>query len=198
MRTKPLHTPSRQQAFTLIELLVTVAILGILSGISVVSFTRNWRDERVKAAARETAAWLDEARRIAIQKATPCRIQIDRDLKRISLEPPNPANSTEFCSSSLTAPLDLQTRIPNSSELLLCSADLGSNDPATASLSCTAPQAGSSTLVFTPRGTAPTGLLLKFHRPQAGADRCVAVMAPLGQVRSGKASSVGCDFTTAF
>jgi hypothetical protein len=53
-------------------------------------------------------------------------------------------------------------------------------------------------LVVTPRGTATSGLLIKFHMPQAGTDRCVAVMAPLGQIRSGKATSTGCDFTTAF
>jgi prepilin-type N-terminal cleavage/methylation domain-containing protein len=183
--------------FTMIELMVTVAILGILAGISFVSFTRNWRDERVKAASRETAAWLDEVRRVAIQKATPCRIRVDRGLKQLSLDP-NPDNPTEFCGSDLYAPLDLPTRIQNSSELALCSTDLGDSDPATTPLNCNGLQTGSSTLVVTPRGTATSGLLIKFHMPQAGTDRCVAVLAPLGQIRSGKATSTGCDFTTAF
>jgi prepilin-type N-terminal cleavage/methylation domain-containing protein len=183
--------------FTLMELMVTMAILGILAGISFVSFTRNWRDERVKAASRETAAWLDEVRRMAIQKATPCRIRVDRELRQLSLAP-NPENTSEFCSSALYTPLDLPTRIQNSSELVLCSTDLGDSDPATTSLNCNGSQTGSSTLVVTPRGTATSGLLIKFHMPQAGTDRCVAVMAPLGQIRSGKATSNGCDFTTAF
>lgn len=185
-------------AFTMVELMVTVAILGILAGISFVAFTKNWRDERVKAAARETAAWLDESRRIAIQKATPCRILVDRGLRRLSLDPNN-ENPSEFCESNLYAPLDLLSRIQNSDELILCSTSLTAiNDPATTSLSCKTAQAGSSSLVLTPRGTAPTGLLIKFHMPKAGADRCVAVLAPLGQVRSGKATPTGCDFTTAF
>ena len=178
--------------------MTTVAILGILSGISLVTFTRNWRDERVKAASRETAAWLDEARRIAIQKAMPCRIRIDRELRQLSLDP-NPNNLSEFCATTLYGPLDLLTKVQNSSELVLCSIGLVANeDPAITSLSCTTTQTGSSSVVFTPRGTAPTGLLLKFHMPQAGSDRCVAVLAPLGQVRSGKATSAGCDFTTSF
>jgi prepilin-type N-terminal cleavage/methylation domain-containing protein len=193
---KPITHHSR--AFTLSELMVTVVILGILAGISFVTFTKSWRDERTKAATRETAAWLDEARRIAIQKATPCRIRIDRDLRQLALDP-NPNKPAEFCTPNVYASLELPTRIQNSSELILCSTVLvNNNDPSTTPLNCTTAQAGSSNVVFTPRGTAPTGLLIKFHMPQAGTDRCVAVMAPLGQIRSGKATSTGCDFTTAF
>jgi prepilin-type N-terminal cleavage/methylation domain-containing protein len=183
--------------FTLIELLATVAILGILAGISFVAYTRNWRDERVKAASRETAAWLDDIRRVAIQRATPCRIRVDRELRQLSLDP-NPQNTGEFCTADLYGPLNLPAKVQNSSELVLCSTDIAQNDPASTPLACNGTQSGSSTLVVTPRGTATSGLLLKFHMPQAGTDRCVAVMAPLGQIRSGKATSTGCDFTTAF
>lgn len=197
MKHAPLDSHSSLHGFTMVELMVTVAVLGILAGISFVSFTRNWRDERVKAASRETAAWLDEVRRVAIQKATPCRIRVDRDLRQLSLDP-NPDNPIEFCGSDLYAPLDLPTRIQNSSELVVCSTDLGDSDPATTPLNCNDLQTGSRTLVVTPRGTATSGLLIKFHIPQAGTDRCVAVLAPLGQIRSGKATSIGCDFTTAF
>lgn len=187
----------RSAGFTLVELMATVAILGILAGISFVAYTRNWRDERAKAASRETAAWLDEVRRVAIQRATPCRIRVDRGLRQLSLDP-NPDNNAEFCAATLYSPLKLPAKIQNSSELVLCSTDIGQNDPVSTSLACSGTQSGSNTLVFTPRGTATSGLLMKFHMPQAGADRCVAVMAPLGQIRSGKTTSNGCDFTTAF
>ncbi len=185
------------KGFTLGELMVTVAILGILAGISVVSFTRNWRAERVKAASREIAAWLDEVRRVAIQNATPCRIRVDRDVKQLALDP-NPQNIAEFCDDNLYAPLNLPLTVRNSNELLICSVEIGETDPTTTPLNCSTAQPGSSSLVVTPRGTATSGLLIKVHMPQAGADRCVAVLAPLGQVRSGKATTSGCDFTTAF
>ncbi len=189
--------PGSSEGFTLVELLITATILGILSGIGFVIYTRNWRAEQVKAASRETAAWLDDVRRVAIQKATPCRIRVDRHLRQLSLDP-NPQNNAEFCAATLYASLDLPLKVQNSSELLLCSAEIGESDPSTMPLNCTHAQTGSNSLVVTPRGTATSGLLLKFHMPQAGSDRCVAVLAPLGQIRSGKATSTGCDFTTAF
>jgi prepilin-type N-terminal cleavage/methylation domain-containing protein len=197
MKKKQAKQLTGSAGFTLEELMATVAILGILAGVSFVIYTRNWRDERVKAASRETAAWLDDVRRVAIQRATPCRIQVNRELLELSLDP-NPENDAEFCAETLYGSLNLPAKIQNSSELVLCSSDIELNDPATSALPCNGSQSGSSTLVFTPRGTATTGLLIKFHMPQAGTDRCVAVMAPLGQIRSGKATSTGCDFTTAF
>ncbi len=196
--TRCLRRPlSTMQGFTLVELMVIVILVGILSGISIVTFNRNWRDERVKAATRETSAWLDEVRRIAIQKAIPCRIRIDQTNTTLELDP-NPVNLSEFCASTLQAPLNLRAKIQNSGDLLLCSADLDEADPANYSLSCSTPQGGSSSLVFTPRGTITGGLLIKFHMQQVNTDRCIAVMAPLGQIRSGRATSSGCDFTTAY
>ena len=100
----------RSAGFTLLELMATVAILGILAGISFVAYSRNWRDERVKAASRETAAWLDEVRRVAIQRATPCRIRVDRGLRQLSLDP-NPENNAEFCTENLYSPLNLPAKI---------------------------------------------------------------------------------------
>jgi prepilin-type N-terminal cleavage/methylation domain-containing protein len=197
MKDAQARYPRCSAGFTLVELMATVAILGILAGISFVAYTRNWRDERVKAASRETAAWLDEVRRVAIQRATPCRIRVDRGLRQVSLDP-NPENNAEFCAENLYGALNLPAKIQNSSELVLCSTDIAQNDPVNTPLVCNGTQSGSNTLVFTPRGTATSGLLMKFHMPQAGTDRCVAVMAPLGQIRSGKATSNGCDFTTAF
>ena len=129
--------------FTLVELLVTVAILGILAGVSFVAYSRNWRDERAKAASRETAAWLDDVRRVAIQRATPCRIRVDRELRQLSLDP-NPQNTTEFCAADLYGPLNLPTKIQNSGELVLCSIDIAQNDPVSTPLACNSTQSGSS------------------------------------------------------
>jgi len=65
-------------------------------------------------------------------------------------------------------------------------------------LSCSSPTSGSDSLVFTPRGTATTSLLIQLSVPEASADRCIAVLAPMGQIRSGRVAGGRCDFTTAF
>lgn len=194
-------TVSQRKAsgYTLIELMVIVVIVGILAGISIVSFTRNWRDERVKAATRETTGWLDEVRRIAIQKATPCRVNINPTDASLTIDADAGEDDTNtYCDNNLYAPLDLRSAVQNASTLLLCTADLANADPASYALPCTSNQSDSSTVVFTPRGTVTSGLLIKLHMEQANTDRCIAVMAPLGQIRSGRATSSGCDFKTAY
>lgn len=194
---KRASAPRAAHGFTLVELLIAMAVLGILSGISMVAFTRNWRDERLKGASRASAGWLDEARRLAVQKATPCRITVNRATGQLSLEP-NPLNPSEFCAATNLSPLTISSAVQNGKDIRLCSTTLASVDAAQTSLSCSSPQSGSDSLVFTPRGTATSSLLIQLNFPQASADRCIAVIAPMGQIRSGRVAGGSCDFTTAF
>ena len=47
---KPEKKPER--GFSLPELMVIVAIVGILAGLSIPSFMRNWQDERLNSASK--------------------------------------------------------------------------------------------------------------------------------------------------
>jgi prepilin-type N-terminal cleavage/methylation domain-containing protein len=178
---------TRQAGFSLPELLVAMAIAGILSGIGYALFQRQWQGERTKAAARELAARLDELRRRSQQKAGACHLNLDP--ATASLSPA--ASNTTACGDF--GRLDLRAAVQAGSDLVLCVQDLDST------AACSTATAG-TTLVFTPRGTATTSALLRLHRPGDNSDRCVAVVAPLGLIRSGRASAAGgsCDFTTAF
>lgn len=190
------------KAFTLAELMVTVTIVGILAGISIVAFTRNWRDERVKAATRESSAWLDEVRRIAIQRAAPCLVQLNKSDASFSvIEQEGSCNqpASEGIASDDVADFSPRASIQNSQALIICATELTGSDPASVNLPCSTSQTGNVQTTFTPRGSVTKGLLLKFHMSEANTDRCIAVIAPLGQIRSGRASADGtCNYESAY
>ena len=57
---------------------------------------------------------------------------------------------------------------------------------------------GTLLTTFAPRGTT-NGLLLKFHLDERNTDRCLTLIAPIGQIRSGGINSdETCNFETAF
>lgn len=186
-----------QAGYSLTELLIIVTLVGVFSGMSIVTFGKNWRGERVKAATRETAGWLEEARKIAIQTSTPCRVTVDRARAMLTIDP-DAGDSYTYCNEDRLQPLSLRSIVQNVDDLQICTAAITMSDPASYALPCTGEQSGSTSLRFTPRGTAIEGILIKLHLDQANTDRCIAVMSPMGQIRSGRATTSGCDFTTAF
>ena len=67
----------QDQGFSLVELIVVTVLIGLMSGISLPLLTRNLENEKLTAATKVAAAWLDDIRRQAIQNSTPCRVVID-------------------------------------------------------------------------------------------------------------------------
>ena len=198
--TKNSYAYSMQNnGFSLLELIVVVAIVGIIGGAGFTTFTRNWRDVRVKAATQESHAWFDQIRSIAIQRSEPCYVEIDFDKISISLlEQSNSCNITNSTDDDFGAYMPKET-IRNSGQLVMCGQELNGLDPTVVVLPCNSSQTGTIQTIFTPRGTITNGLLLKFHLDNSNEDRCLTLIAPIGKIRSGTINSNGtCNFGTTF
>jgi prepilin-type N-terminal cleavage/methylation domain-containing protein len=62
----PIHTKKNLRAFTLIEVLVVVAIMGIMTGVAVMSFGNGRTDKELETSAREFVAVAREVQNYAL------------------------------------------------------------------------------------------------------------------------------------
>ena len=174
----------RDYGFSLPELLVVVAILSITAGITIPHFTRNLQSERMGAATKLMAAWLDDARRQAIRQSRPCRIQIESATAQLI---------AEDCDSITT--MDLAKEVGGNPDITINS---GEDNSIPLSFS------------FTPRGTIyranssnPIELRLSTNNATRANSRCIKIMIPVGLIRAGRViepseiENPQCDYTTA-
>ena len=188
---------SKNRGFTIVELMVVVAIIGAVGGASLVTFTRNWRDVRVKAATQESHAWFDEVRSLAIQRSEPCFVELDLEDASITLlEQENSCNLAGESSDDFAAYFP-RNSIRNAQDLIMCAQDLNGSDPTQIVLPCSSSQTGTLLTTFTPRGTITNGLLIKFHIDSSNTNRCLTLISPIGKIRSGRINAdETCNFGT--
>ena len=199
-------TPSNNKnrchsGFSLAELIITMAIAGIFAGLAVVTFSRNLRKENLKAATRQSVAWLEDLRKLAIQNDIPCLTEIDSSQALLQVKADADQPELERCVGLYYTNISAKNTADNLSDLIACSKDdfdFGesvTDNLESLNLTCSA---GRSSTVFTPRGTATKSLLIKFGLPGLSQDRCIAVLAPNGLIRNGMTKGGSCDFTTSY
>ena len=183
--------------FSLVELTITMVLIGILAGVGGPLFLRSLQQERLKVATREVASWLEDVRLRAIQQSQTCAIEIinsngifqpkgkDKDGKDIN-----------SCANINT--LDLPNDVDNANQIVVCSYDSIAAELSDTTCPNEANEAEITDIVFTPRGTASQGGLIKIHFSDKIPNRCIGVTEPLGMVRQGIENSTGCNFNTAF
>ena len=195
----------RDQGLTLTELLIAMVIFGIFAGLSVVSLGRNLSNERLKALTRESVAWFEDAKKIAIQNDTPCEVSVDNDQKILSIQSAPSEPVLAQCAGLGYRALQLDQLVHNTAGLQQCSKALdGTAEPpeivtseldSLVDFSC---DSGVSQTIFSPRGTLTESVLLTYRLTQDLDQRCIALVAPSGMIRSGKVKGGHCDFATAY
>ena len=182
--------------FSLVELIITMVLIGILAGVGGPLFLRSLQQERLKVATRVVASWLEDVRLRAIQQSQTCAIEI---INSNAIFQPNPDKDEEGKDISCVniIPLDISSTVDNANKIVVCSHDSNAELSET-----TCPNEANeeiiTDIVFTSRGTASQGGLIKIHFSNAIPNRCIAVTQPLGMVRQGIENSTGCNFNTSF
>ena len=180
----------------MVELLVVSGLVGLMAAIFLISFQRNVHDERLRAVSRALFETLLEIQTRARQANIPIEAQLNHANATIQL-----SDFTNFSNPKSLGTVDLTNSIEGLDQLKICSRTSTTID----SFACDEANDGSdwdstnqprttTTLVFTPRGTASVGGLVKLHLQQASRTRCIAVLSPIGMIREGRDDGTGCDF----
>ena len=182
--------------FTLIELMVTAGLVGLMASIMLVSLQRNVHDERLRAVSRSLFEALLEAQTKARQKNIPIEVKLDHENATLELN-----DITDFNNAISLGSIELIASIQGLENLNICGRTSTSittfpcdNVTNGSSLNSNNQPRTTSIMVFTPRGTASVGGLVKLHLLQAQRTRCVAVLTPIGMIREGRDDGTGCAF----
>jgi len=172
--------------YTMTELMIVMVLVGIFSGIAIVTLSQRWAQEQLLAAARETHSWLDTQRRLAMKEGQACEITINT--ADASLDP-----------TSNTMSLSDGTSLSNS-----CS----SQSALSIRNTLTTSPSNASAIRFSFRGlseiTTSNGtsneLVLKLNQEGSNKQRCIKVLSPLGLIRNGwaAANSETCTYSNSF
>lgn len=182
-KTLPTNT-----GFSLVELTIVIAIVGILSALSIVTFKQQLRKERLKADTREAMSWIKATQGKAIQQNKICEITINKQL--------NTASQTQEAESNIAAVdrcADISTYTLDSTIHSL------TPDPYSSSSCLIGTDSNALRITFTARGTLPCGGEIRLISEDSKTTRCINLIAPLGVIREGllKQGSGSCDYTSA-
>ena len=173
---------TNQNGFTLIELLVTVSIIGILSGVALVNFSKTWMDQRLLSTTRDLENWLNAQRREAINNSLTCTIQFD------------PQN--KILTSSSGNIFDLRESFGNNNEKLTMKSipnNVANSEPGGVHFSF---RGLSQNHQLTSDGT----LELRLKLDGLSTERCIRIISPIGMIRDGSAtdSNSACRYQSTY
>jgi len=174
--------------FTLVELTVVVGIIGIISGLSFMTFGQQFGKEKIKASSRNTISWLKNVQSKAIQQNKICEITISKAL--------NTASSTDDQNSEVAA----EDRCMSVSTHNLGSTITSLSQDQSNNSDCTLGTENENLrITFTARGILTCGGEIRIISEDKKTTRCINLIVPLGIIREGLLNKEegACDYTSA-
>lgn len=172
--------------FTLVEGLVTISIISIMSAVAITSYQSALKSQRLASAAINTAQWLDNIRKRAMQQNSRCAIRVDISTKVLEEGTSNTCGS--FGSFSVT------DSSADGRYISLCYRLI---NPLQSNLDCTSSTPSSTQeIIFSPRGTTQSDYTFEFFIGNSSSKACAVILSPLGIIRNGRVEQNICKFPT--
>ena len=175
---------TNESGFSLVELIIATCILSILSSIIVNGFEQQNHNARLKNTAQLMLNFIESGRRRSMSDSTTCVLIIDYNQKKVSIE-----NSQEC--SSLDS-ISLSNMFQKAEEIQVC----GSSNISDHETDCNDNLAPSTTVIFTPKGNAAQGAIIKLISPRTQNGYCIVITEPVGNVMKGRIRDNACDFSS--
>lgn len=174
---------TNESGFSLVELIIATCILSILSSIIVNGFEQQNHNARLRNTAQLMLNFIESGRRRSMSDSTTCVLIIDYNQKTVSIE-----NSQEC--SSLDS-ISLSNMFQREEDMQVC----GSANISDQEFNCDVNLAPSTTIVFTPKGNASQGAIIKLVSPRTQNGYCIVITEPVGHVMKGRLRDDTCDFS---
>ena len=174
----------KESGFTLVELIIATCILSILGSIVVSGFERQNHNARLSNTAQVMINFIESGRRISLSNSTTCILLVNHMQKTVSI------NNSQECTD--LDGISLGNIFQREEDIQVC----GSANITDQEFNCDVNLAPSTTIVFTPKGNASQGAIIKLGSPRTQNGYCIVITEPVGHVMKGRLRDNTCDFSS--
>ena len=177
------NSMTNESGFSLVELIIATCILSLLGSIIVSGFEQQNHNARLSNTAQLMLNFIESARRKSTSNSTTCILLINHIQRTVSIR--NPQECTELDSISLS------NMFQTAEEIQVC----GSSNISDHELNCNDLEP-STTVIFTPKGNASQGAIIKLISPRTQNGYCIIITEPVGNVIKGRMKENACNFSS--
>ena len=183
IKNMPSNVITKESGFSLVELIIATCILSILGSIVVSGFERQNHNARLSNTAQVMINFIESGRRMSLSNSTTCILLVNHIQKTVSI------NNSQECTD--LDGISLGNIFQREEDMQVC----GSANVSDQEFNCDVNLAPSTTIVFTPKGNASQGAIIKLGSPRTQNGYCIVITEPVGHVMKGRLRDDTCDFS---